>query len=1019
MRVEKIITLTFVLLILAITSQAQYFGRNKANYEVFDFKVYQTPNFDIYHYLQNEQALSTYAEWAEQWYHLHQRVLHDTINAKNPIILYNDHADFQQTNAIMGSIGVGTGGVTEAFKNRVVLPFAMSNQQSHHVLGHEMVHAFQYNMIINGDSTSLRNLGNLPLWMVEGLAEYMSIGSVDAHTAMWMRDAVLNDDVPTLKDLQNPRYFPYRYGQAFWAFVTGLKGDDIIAPYFKATAMFGLEVATQQVMGMNLENLSNLWVNAIKRTYEPYLGDKKENFIGRSLVNEENAGRLNIAPNISPDGRYVIFLSEKDLFTIDLYLADISERKIIRKVASTLRDGHIDDFNYIESAGTWSPDSKQFAFVGFARGRNVLIIKDVNKGKTIMETELKGVPAFSNPTWSPDGKSIVVAGLVEGEVDLFSINLRNQKVTQLTDNHYSELMPYFTDDGKKIVFSTDQLSMERGRSNGKWTFNLATLDLESGEVEHIDIFPGADNLNPVTDPEGNILFLSNRDGFRNIYEYQPASGKIYQVTKYLTGVSGITHYAPALSMARKRERLMYTYYNKNRYSVYLARPDDYLMEEVDPLAVDLTPAQLPRVNPKVHSLVDAQMEQLDSEVPLAVRDFSEVAYKPKFKLDYIGGSAGVGVGTSAVMGTTTGIAGGIDMLFSDILGNSSIYTSLSLNGEIYDFGGAVAYMHRKSRIKWGAQLSHIPFRSVYGGYAGIDSVFFDENNYILTDKYVFNIERVFEDKATAFAYYPFSTTMRVETQASYARYSSRVEQYQDYYDAFGQLVVREREKLDAPPGFNLFNLGAAFVGDNSFFGLTAPLQGQRYRIGVDQYFGEYKFFQPTIDYRFYRYFKPVGIAFRAMHIGRYGGNSDRLYPLFLGSSWWIRGFNSNSVRDALVQNDNFSLDNLYGSKVIVGNFEVRIPFTGPERLAAIKSGFLFSDLNFFVDGGLSWYDFQQFEGDVSQIDGTYYDQVRPVISAGASLRINLFGAMILEPYYAFPLVKGARPAFGLNIWPGW
>ncbi|MCB0582173.1 MAG: hypothetical protein KDD10_23035, partial [Phaeodactylibacter sp.] len=149
----KIMGLWVLILLLAATGlQAQYFGRNKANYETFDFKVYQSPHFEIYNYLDNPERLKEYTEEAERWYEMHQRVLADTIKGRNPIILYNNHADFQQTNAISGSIGVGTGGVTEALKNRVVLPLAMSHQQSHHVLGHELVHAFQYNMILNGDS---------------------------------------------------------------------------------------------------------------------------------------------------------------------------------------------------------------------------------------------------------------------------------------------------------------------------------------------------------------------------------------------------------------------------------------------------------------------------------------------------------------------------------------------------------------------------------------------------------------------------------------------------------------------------------------------------------------------------------------------------------------------------------------------------------------------------------------------------------------------------------------------------
>ncbi len=262
-------------LILGVSNvQAQYFGRNKPNYEKFDFKVYQTPNFDVYHYLENKDVLDRLANEAEQWYMLHQNVLKDTIVRRNPLLFYNNHADFQQTNAISGAIGVGTGGVTEAFKNRVIMPLAMSNQQTHHVLGHEMVHAFQYNMIINGDSTSLQNLGNLPLWMVEGLAEYMSIGRIDPHTAMWMRDAVINDDIPTLKDLNNyGKYFPYRYGQVFWSFLTGLMGDDIIEPFFVGVARDGFERTTIRMLGMKEKDLSKLWVESFRNHFSTYLND--------------------------------------------------------------------------------------------------------------------------------------------------------------------------------------------------------------------------------------------------------------------------------------------------------------------------------------------------------------------------------------------------------------------------------------------------------------------------------------------------------------------------------------------------------------------------------------------------------------------------------------------------------------------------------------------------------------------------------------------------------------------------
>src|SRR5690606_4770420 len=102
-----------------------------------------------------------------------------------------------------------------------------------------------------------------------------------------------------------------------------------------------------------------------------------------------------------------------------------------------------------------------------------------------------------------------------------------------------------------------------------------------------------------------------------------------------------------------------------------------------------------------------------------------------------------------------------------------------------------------------------------------------------------------------------------------------------------------------------------------------------------------------------------------------------------------------------------------GSKMLVANYEIRLPFTGPKQLALINSKFLFTELAWFVDAGLAWSDFKAF-GDENIS--------RPAIlaSTGISLRVNVFGALIVEPYYAFPVVNGEfqRGSFGVNIIPG-
>ncbi|MDQ3016671.1 MAG: hypothetical protein M3R25_08135, partial [Bacteroidota bacterium] len=42
-----------------------------------------------------------------------------------------------------------------------------------------------------------------------------------------------------------------------------------------------------------------------------------------------------------------------------------------------------------------------------------------------------------------------------------------------------------------------------------------------------------------------------------------------------------------------------------------------------------------------------------------------------------------------------------------------------------------------------------------------------------------------------------------------------------------------------------------------------------------------------------------------------------------------------------------------------------------------------------------------------------------VFSTGVSARVNVLGAIIVEPYFAWPLLKGAKGKFGVFLVPGW
>lgn len=1041
MKIRSLVPVFYMLVffLLPATSFGQYFGQNKMRYKKLNFEVYDSPHFNLYYYLENDSMVNWIAKESEVWYSMHQQVFQDTFLRKNPIILYNNHPDFQQTTAISGEIGVGTGGVTEAFKQRVVMPIMQINQQTRHVLGHELVHAFQYRVIMEGnDSTRLENIANIPLWMVEGMAEYFSIGKKDAFTSMWMRDAYADKDIPSIRQLteQSNKYFPYRFGQAFWSYIGSTYGDTVIMPLFIETAKHGHEYAFRKVFGYDAQTISTLWKNSLEDAYRKLEKDTTSNPIGTKLLSRENSGRMNVSPSISPDGNYIAFLSERDLFSIDLFLADAHTGEVIRKLGSRLTNKDIDEFSFIESAGTFSPDSKKFAFSVFSEGKSKLMIVDVNSGKTDGVTAMGEIEEFANITWAPQGNEVAFSGLKNGHSDLYTYNLETKELTQLTDDVYSDFQPSYSRDGRTLVFSTDRVSLQSDNKSVDIPMNLAVINLETLEVNNIDVFPGANNLNPQFSASGEeIFFLSNSDGFRNLYRYSLANDKVERLTDYFTGISGITEYSPALSLSFSDD-IVYSYFKSGEYSVYKAKPSDFTPVEVNPAEVDFEAAMLPPNIDRGVNVVNTNLQNFNLYERIGDNQIKSIPYKSKFKLDYLTGS-GIGVSVGSRYGA--GIASGIQGIFSDILGYNQIFAALNINGEVYDFGGQIAYINQRSRWNWGGAISHIPYLSAFSEYANEDFGAGPEpsiNTYMI---------RTFQQQAEAFVAYPFNRHHRWEVGGAIARYSYRVDKWrQSYYGFYGDRQKVSNEELSSR--YNLGNLdpfviqqvNTGFVGDNAVFGIAAPLQGFRYRLGAEQYFGDYNFTAWNIDLRKYNRYKPVTLAARFYSYLRTGKDDQALYRLFIGYPYLIRGYETGNFDNT----GKTTMSDLMGSKMAIGNLEMRIPFTGPKELAVMESGFLFSDLNIFIDGGVAWNRgnkvkmrksdsdrVEAIDGDGNPIIGSdgkpvmvYDSNVKaPVFSAGVSLRINLFGAMILEPYYAIPFQRSDVKfgVFGLNFAPGW
>lgn len=1020
----------FALLCLPSLLTAQYFGRNKVQWEQFDWRVLKTEHFDIYYYPEEEKAVRDTARMAERWYDRFRQVFERDFLERKSIILYADQSDFQQTTVVRGLIGQGTGGVTEGLRTRVVLPLTGNYEDTDHVLGHELVHVFQYDILrdplVREGGASGQGAGyDIPLWFIEGLAEYLSLGPTSPQTSMWLRDALARDELPDLRQIsRDPRFFPYRWGHAFWSYVGGRWNDRTVGRLFTRGTALGLDLALQETLGLNDKDFSELWKASIREAYAPVLESRQtpKTLGARLLPKEEETTDTYISPVISPDGTEVIFFSTRRLFTFDLYLADARTGEIKSKLLSSDADPHIDALRFLDSAGSWSPDGNRFAFAVFAGGDNELAILDVRKRNVERRYEVEGVGAIWNPAWSPDGRSIAFSGSAGGISDLYLLDVASGQVRKLTDDRFADMQPEWSPDGRTIAFVSDRGAGSDLTRLADGPMTIWSCDVASGQMRELVPLGNEEGhrINPQFGPGGkDLYFLSDVAGVSDLYRMDVASGEVFRVTHLTTGVTGIARLSPALSVSEQTGRVLFSVFHD---TVYQIQALDAEQARGVPAGSDPFPyaraAALPPIRERAASVVAQYLGEPQPLESARAGEMQTEEYRPKLALDFVGPAVGVGVST-----TGTAFGGDITAFFSDVLNQREVgFTLYGGSGSSFnEFGAEAYYLNQARRLQWGGAAGHVPYISAFTTA---------RNEVVEIDGELFNArvieqirQTIIQDQVAAISRFPFSATRRLEASVGYTRLDYQAELFR--VAVVGDTVVERSERsLPSPASLSLVQGSFALVGDNSYFGFTSPVRGHRYRFEIEPTFGDLEYQSFLADYRRYFFWRPVTLAFRGLHLGRYGtdAENDRLTQLYVGRPTLVRGYEIGDIslsECTEVPGDPQAcpeFDRLIGSRLGVLNLEFRVPLLGTRGFGIFDVPFLPTEISAFVDAGVAW---NSETTPKLRFEKTSIDRI-PVVSAGISARILLGGFAVLQFYYAKPFQRPEESwVTGFVIAPGW
>ena len=1069
-----------VLALLAVAGPARaqmYFGQNQVQFDEFKWQVLETEHFLIHYYPETADIINDAARMAERSYARLSRLLNHQFREKKPLVLFRSRTDFGQNN-VTGDLGEGTGGVTEALRHRVLLPFTGDFQSFEHVLAHELVHSFQYDIFARGRAgNGLQTLAQVqpPLWMMEGMAEYLSLGPGHVLTQSWMRDAALNGALPTIKMMTDypDRFFPYRFGEALWEWIGERWGDDVIGEILNATPNVGVDRAFRRELGLSLEELGDEWREAMQTRHLPKVAqlDRARKF-SDALLNQRKTGgfsQLFIAPSYSPDGKYIAFISQGSFLRgevfPDLWLGDGETGKRIKRLIKSTLDPDFEELRLIYSQSAFSPDGKSLAFTAQRNGRDVLYLMDVERRKVTHTFDKFALDVVMNPSFSPDGKQVVISGYNSGVFDLFIVNVADGTLRQLTNDKHAEMMPQWSPDGKTIAFATD-----RGEGTdldvlkfAKW--KIGTLDLSSNAIT---ILPNQDglNLNPMWAPDGKSLaFLSDRNGTSNIFLYDFDKKEHYQLTNVVGAISSIAEYSPAITWARGADKLAFTYYENGDYTIWTInnprklKKDPYRAVPTTVVATATPTPAAPSPTANAAQAAEDMRRAIENAARAADtttrRDETVSIYRSATGLRPSGDvpgsnerSGNAPISVSELLDSATfalpdtgsfrsykyrpglqpeyisrpsvgyaqdnygrGLFGGTAIVLGDMLGNNQLAVAGQINGRLSEAYFYGAYTNRARRLQYTAGLAQTP-------------IFFLNDyreepvgNGLPRTVQSYDIARFIIRQGFAIAMRPKNRFTRWEFGLNATNLASSVatiERLVDYGTGFASDFVTTAVQ----PGRNRSYFGpfAAYVSDNTLFGYTSPISGRRFRFQVEPSVGQLRWTEVTADYRKYvpLLFNFLTFAWRTQaNVGV--GRDEMEFPKYIGRPDFIRGYDREQFTSQFcggLVNDNSTCS----ATELLGS---RVAFANAELRFPLVRRF---DLGLIpislppVDG-LFFYDaglaFQRGQSvSLRRPAGYDEDKQRYVLrSYGAGIRLNLFGFALVRWDYAIPLDRPGRKGY--------
>jgi len=459
------------------------FGKNRVQRKKIKWKYYQTRNFNTY-YHEGGLALGKYvAQVAEDELTSIEEFVEYGLQRRANIVIYNSFEEYKQSNIGIGIDWQNTGGVTKLVNNKVIV-FNDGNLNTLRIkIRQGIAKILVENLLFGedlGEFATNQALLDLPKWLIDGYIAYVG-ENWSTKLDDELKSALLSAKYKTFYQFAFSE--PQLAGHAFWRFIGEKYQRDNITYFLYLSRIYkSLNSASLKVTKQKFKDLLTQFMEEESDKYLAETRGRRNLPKGNVVAIEEKSTRedfYNFQANPIPrNSTYAMVHYKKGIYRV--VFEDFSEKRKILLKSGILNKQ--DEMNPNYPIIAWDPKGSHLLCIYTEEGKIKMFVYDVIARIKINKQVLEDFQLIQDAKYMLDNNTLIFSAVKNGQTDIFTYKIIENKTEQITNDIYDDLDPSFASFPNKngILFSSNRPNANAIKSDtaipSRNNFNIFMVD---------------------------------------------------------------------------------------------------------------------------------------------------------------------------------------------------------------------------------------------------------------------------------------------------------------------------------------------------------------------------------------------------------------------------------------------------------------------------------------------------------------------------------------------------------------